>query len=86
MTPFLKVFTLLCRHKLYANFKKCIVAASYISLIRCIAGIISVHPDPEKINSMADWPVTIGVKGLRKILSLEDYLHKYSRIYIEITV
>ncbi|CAI5711096.1 unnamed protein product [Peronospora effusa] len=81
-----KVLTLMREHKLYANLKKCIFAASEISLLGCIVGKNGVRPDPEKIKAITDWPVPVDVKGLRKFLGLAAYLHKYSRNYAEMTV
>ena len=73
-------------HKLYANLKKCIFAASEISLLGCIVGKHCVLPDPEKIKAITYWPVPVDVKGLRKFLGLAAYLHKNSRNYAEMTV
>ena len=74
------------KHKLYANLKKGIFAASEIPLLGCIVGKHGVRPDPEKIEAITDWPVPVDVKKLRKLLGLAAYLHKYSRNYAEMTV
>jgi hypothetical protein len=81
-----QVLTLMREHKLYANLKKCIFAASEIPVLGCIVGKNGVRPDPEKIRAIKDWPVPVDVKGLRKFLGLAAYLHKYSRNYAELTV
>ena len=39
-----------------------------------------------KIKAITDWIVPVDVKGLRKLLGLAAYLHKYSRNYAEMTV
>ena len=36
-----------------------------------------VRPDPEKIKTINDLPAPTNIKGLRKLLSLAAYLHKY---------
>ena len=74
------------KHKLYANFKNGIFAASEIPLLGCIVGKHGVLPDPEKIKAITDWPVPVDVKGLRNFLGLAAYLHKNSRNYAEMTV
>ena len=61
-------------------------AASEIFFLRCIVGKHGVHPDPEKINAITDWPLPVDVKGLKNILGLAAYLHKYLRNYTEMTV
>uniref|UniRef100_A0AAV1UQA1 Reverse transcriptase n=1 Tax=Peronospora matthiolae TaxID=2874970 RepID=A0AAV1UQA1_9STRA len=65
-------------HKLHENIKKCIFAASEVPLLGYIVGKHGVRPDPEKIKSITDWPVPVDVKGLRKLLGLAAYMHKYS--------
>ena len=47
-----KVRTLMRKHKLYADFKKCIFAASEKPLLGCIAGKHNVLSDPEKIKAI----------------------------------
>ena len=81
-----KVLTLMREHKLYANLKKCIFAASEIPLLRCIVRKHGVRPDPEKIKVITEWPVPTDIKGLRKFLGLAAYLHKHSHSYAEMTV
>ena len=66
----LKVLKLTREHRLYANPKKCIFAASETPLLGCIMGKYGVRPDPEKIKATTDWPVPTGIKGLRKFLGL----------------
>ena len=81
-----KVLTLIREHKLYANLKKFIFAASEIPLLGCIVDKHGFQPDPEKIKAITDWPVPTDIKGLRKFLGLAAYLHKYSHNYAEMTV
>ena len=69
-----QVLTLMRKHKLYANLKKCIFAASEILLLGGIVGKHGVRPDPEKIKAIIDWPVPVDVKGLRTFLGLAAYL------------
>ncbi|TDH65754.1 hypothetical protein CCR75_006143 [Bremia lactucae] len=74
------------KHKLYANLKKCIFAASKIPLLGCIVGKHGVRLDSEKIKAITDWPVPVDVRGLRKFLGLAAYLPKYSRNNAGMTV
>ena len=80
-----RVLQLMRKHKLYANLKKCIFAASKIPLLGCIVGKHGVRPNPEKVKAIIDWSVPVDVKGLRKFSGLAAYLHKYSRNYAEMT-
>ena len=70
---FRKVLTLMREHKLYANLKKCIFAASEIPLLGCIVGKHGVRLYPEKIKVITDWPVPTDIKGLRKFLGLAAF-------------
>ena len=63
-----KVLTLMREHKLYANLKKCIFAASEIPLLGCVVGKHGVRPDPEKIKAIIDWPVPTDIKGFESSL------------------
>ena len=81
-----KVLTLIRKHQLYSNLKKCVFAASKISLLGCIVGKHGIRPDTEKIQAITDSPVPTDVKGLRTFLGLTAYLHKYSRDYAGMTV
>ncbi|KAE8999308.1 hypothetical protein PR001_g19096 [Phytophthora rubi] len=42
-----------------------------------------VRADPEKVCAIAQWPVPVSQKDLRKWLGLANYLHKYSTKYAE---
>uniref|UniRef100_A0AAV1V8N4 Reverse transcriptase domain-containing protein n=1 Tax=Peronospora matthiolae TaxID=2874970 RepID=A0AAV1V8N4_9STRA len=81
-----QVLTIMRKHQMFANLKKCIFAASEIPLLGCTVGKNGVRPDPEKIEAITDWPVPVDVKGLQKFLGLAAYLNKYSRNYAEMTV
>ena len=63
-----QVLTLMRKHKLNANLKKCIFAACEIPLPECIVGKHGARPNPEKIKAITDWPVAVDVKGLRSSL------------------
>ncbi|KAE8954614.1 hypothetical protein PR001_g32423, partial [Phytophthora rubi] len=76
---------LLCRreNRLYANINKCIFGAEEIPFLGCFLGKDGVRADPEKVCAIAQWPVPVSQKDLRKWLGLANYLHKYSANYAE---
>ncbi|KAE8976811.1 hypothetical protein PR001_g25312 [Phytophthora rubi] len=76
---------LLCmrENRLYANMNKCIFGAEEIPFLGCFLGKDSVRADPEKVCAIAQWPVPVSQKDLRKWLGLANYLHKYSANYAE---
>ncbi|KAL4114536.1 hypothetical protein PRIC2_014470 [Phytophthora ramorum] len=70
-------------NRLYANINKCIFGAEEIPFLGCFLGKDGVRADPEKICAIAQWPVPVSQKDLRKWLGLANYLHKYSANYAE---
>ena len=63
-----QVLTLMRKHKMYANLKKCVLAASKMPLLGCIVAKHGVRPDPEKIKAITDWPVLVDVKRPKRSL------------------
>ncbi|GMF44027.1 unnamed protein product [Phytophthora fragariaefolia] len=45
--------------------------------------VLIVRADPEKVCAIAQWPVPVSQKDLRKWLGLASYLHKYSANYAD---
>ncbi|KAE8950861.1 hypothetical protein PR001_g33975, partial [Phytophthora rubi] len=76
---------LLCmrENRLYANINKCIFGAEEIPFLGCFLGKDGVRADPENVCAIAQWPVPVLQKDLRKWLGLANYLHKYSANYAE---
>ncbi|KAE9205141.1 hypothetical protein PF005_g13524 [Phytophthora fragariae] len=54
-----------------------------IPFLGCFLGKDGVRADPEKVCAIAQWPVPVSQKDLRKWLGLANYLHKYSANYAE---
>ncbi|KAE9067590.1 hypothetical protein PF007_g28015 [Phytophthora fragariae] len=79
---------LLCmrENRLYANINKCIFGAEEIPFLGCFLGKDGVRVDPEKVCAIAQWPVPVSQKDLRKWLGLANYLHKYSANYAEMAL
>uniref|UniRef100_H3H363 CCHC-type domain-containing protein n=1 Tax=Phytophthora ramorum TaxID=164328 RepID=H3H363_PHYRM len=59
------------------------LGAEEIPFLGCFLGKDGVRADPEKICAIAQWPVPVSQKDLRKWLGLANYLHKYSANYAE---
>ncbi|KAG2762184.1 hypothetical protein Pcac1_g26053 [Phytophthora cactorum] len=76
-----KLLGFMCKHKLYANLKKCIFGASEIPILGCLFGKNGVRPDPEKVRVLNEWPTLSNVKELRQFLGLTTYLCKYVENY-----
>ncbi|KAG2812184.1 hypothetical protein PC113_g23588 [Phytophthora cactorum] len=76
-----KLLGLMCKHKLYANLKKCIFGASETPILGCLVGKNGVRPDPEKVRVINEWPTLSNVKELRQFLGLATYVCKYVENY-----
>ncbi|KAG3126963.1 hypothetical protein PI126_g22089 [Phytophthora idaei] len=76
-----KLIGLMCKHKLYANLKKCIFGASEIPILGCLVGNNGVRPDPEKVRVISEWPTLSNVKEVSQFLGLATYLCKYVENY-----
>ncbi|GMF24894.1 unnamed protein product [Phytophthora fragariaefolia] len=76
---------LLCMREnpLYANISKCIFGAEEIPFLGCFLGKDGVRADPEKVGAIAQWPVPVSQKVLRKWLGPANDLHKYSANYAD---
>ncbi|GMF24820.1 unnamed protein product [Phytophthora fragariaefolia] len=76
---------LLCMREnhLYPNINKCIFGAEEIPFLGCFHGKDGVRADPENVCAIAQWPVPVSQKALRKWLGLTNYLHKYSANYAD---
>ncbi|GMF49819.1 unnamed protein product [Phytophthora fragariaefolia] len=76
---------LLCMREnhLYADINKCIFGAEEIPFLGCFLGKDGVRADPEKVCAIAQWPVPVSQKDLRKWLGLVNYLHEYSANYAD---
>ncbi|GMF27282.1 unnamed protein product [Phytophthora fragariaefolia] len=61
----------------------------YYQLLMCESDIPltadGVRVDPKKVCAIAQWPVPVSQKDLRKWVGLANYLHKYSANYAEMT-
>ncbi|GMF58047.1 unnamed protein product [Phytophthora fragariaefolia] len=63
-----KPFTLMRKHKLYANLKKCIFGASEIPVLACLVGKNGVRPDPGKVRVINECQGTEAVPWTRDVL------------------
>ncbi|GMF25326.1 unnamed protein product [Phytophthora fragariaefolia] len=59
------------------------LTAVKIPFLGCFLGKDGVRADPEKVCAIAQWPVPVSQKDLRKWLGLANYLHKFSANYAE---
>lgn len=76
-----KVLELLALNSLVVNKKKCSLGKQSIEYLGHIISGNGVKMDPEKINSILNWPTPKNVKGVRGFLGLTGYYHKFIKGY-----
>jgi hypothetical protein len=79
-----QVLEIMRENKLYANLKKCVIGAREIPILGDYVGRNGVRVDPEKIQTISNWPEPKNVKQLRQWLGLTNYLHKFTKNYADL--
>ena len=64
-------------HKLYAKFKKCEFWLSEVSFLGHIIGKNGIMVDPNKIESVKNWPRPKSVTEIRSFLGLAGYYRRF---------
>ena len=64
-------------HKLYAKFKKCEFWLSEVSFLGHIVGKNGIMVDPNKVESVKNWPKPKSVTEVRSFLSLAGYYPRF---------
>ncbi|KAL0560208.1 hypothetical protein IC582_000608 [Cucumis melo] len=67
------VLSVLRKHELYANKKKCNFAQHKIEYLGHVISGEGVEVDPKKIKSVADWPKPTNIREVRGFLGLTGY-------------
>jgi hypothetical protein len=76
-----EVLKLLQLHGLVANKKKCHFAQNSVEYLGHVISGKGVAVDPNKVESVVNWPIPKNVKGVRGFLGLTGYYRKFIRNY-----
>lgn len=68
-------------HKLYAKLSKCDFNRAELKFLGHIVGKHGVAVDPDKIATIANWPVPKTVKELQSFLGLANYFRRFVKHY-----
>lgn len=76
-----RVFEKLREAKLSLKFDKCNFALSEVKYLGHIISRTGVHPDPEKIEAVQNFPIPSNVKELQSFLGLSNYYRRFVNGY-----
>ena len=72
-----QVFDLLRKANLKLNLDKCCFCVPELKYLGYIVNKYGLHPDPDKVNSVLQFPVPHNVKGVRKFLGITSWYRKF---------
>ncbi|XP_026442923.1 uncharacterized protein LOC113342675 [Papaver somniferum] len=75
------VFSILESHQLYVKYEKCDFAQKEVRYLGNVISSAGVAVDPEKIETMQQWPKPESLKALRGFLGLTGYYYKFIQNY-----
>jgi transposase InsO family protein len=78
-----RVFEKLREAKLSLKFEKCHFALAEVKYLGHIISREGVHPDPEKIEAVKNFPIPSSVKELQSFLGLSNYYRRFVDGYAE---
>ncbi|WVZ23465.1 hypothetical protein V8G54_002009 [Vigna mungo] len=77
-------FQLLLQHSFKLKGDKCSIGKESIHYLGHIVARQGVHPDPNKIQVVLDWPLPTSVKSLRGFLGLTGFYRRFVKGYASI--
>lgn len=72
-----QVLGTLRQHQFFANFKKCDFGREEIQYLGHVISQKGVAIDPQKVESILQWPIPNSIKALRGFLGLTGYYRKF---------
>ncbi|KAE8912562.1 hypothetical protein PF005_g18582 [Phytophthora fragariae] len=80
------VLEILKNNKLYVKLSKCVFYAEEIPCLGDFIGRNGVRIDPDKVQTIRDWPVPRTQEQLHSFLGLTGYVQRFCEQYAELTV
>lgn len=75
------VLPILRKHQLFAKLSKCSFGQDHVEYLGHVIDQEGVRVEPNKINSVKEWPAPKTIKALRGFLGLTGYYRKFVRSY-----
>ncbi|KAE9328140.1 hypothetical protein PF008_g16245 [Phytophthora fragariae] len=79
------VLEVLNKNKLYVKLSKCVFCAEEIPCLGDFIGRNGVRIDPDKVQTIRDWPVQRTQEQLHSFLGLTGYVQRFCEQYAELT-
>ncbi|GMF15818.1 unnamed protein product [Phytophthora lilii] len=79
------VLKILKKNKLYVKLSKCVFCAEEIPCLSDFIGRTGVRIDPDKVQTIRDWPVPRTQEQLHNFLGLTGYFQRFCEQYAELT-
>ncbi|KAG6616287.1 Retrovirus Polyprotein [Phytophthora cinnamomi] len=76
---------ILCDNKLYVKLSKCVFCADEIPCLGDFVGRNGVRMDPDKVQTIKDWPVPRTQEELHSFLGLTGYVQRFCPEYASLT-
>nr|KYP31052.1 Retrovirus-related Pol polyprotein from transposon 17.6 [Cajanus cajan] len=84
VTHLRSVLQLLHSNQFYAKLPKCVFGVTAVSYLGHVISRQGVHPDPEKIQAILDWPEPRSLTTLRGFLGLTGFYRRFICGYVAI--
>lgn len=78
------VFSLLKEYTFYVRREKCSFGLTELAYLGHIIAWDGVRPDPEKVSTVANWPIPSSTRQIRAFLGLTSYYQKFISRYAEV--
>ncbi|KAJ9525459.1 hypothetical protein QJQ45_003135 [Haematococcus lacustris] len=72
-----QVFELLRKNKLYAKLSKCEFMRYTLKFLGHLVTSGGIAVDPDKVSTIANWPITQSLQGLQSFLGAANYVRKF---------
>lgn len=76
-----QVLSIMQEHQLHAKLSKCAFGTQQIAYLGHMVSSSGVHMDPDKVESVLQWPIPTTLKQLRGFLCLTSYYHRFIKGY-----
>ena len=70
------------KHELYAKLKRCEFWLEKVAFLGHVVSKEGISVDPQKIETVTQWPKPKNITEVKSFLGLEGYYHKFVQIFL----